>query len=110
MSRSDFEQLQDKALFVKNYYKEKQKAKGMTAWTTSDYMAGFVADVGELSELIMAKKGIRNIENVDEKIEHELCDCLYSIFNLADELDIDLKTVFGKNMDALTKRIEEKGR
>jgi len=110
MSNSDFKQLQAKALFIKKKYGQKQDAKGLPAWTASDYMAGFVADVGELSEFIMAKKGIRSIENVDEKIEHELCDCLYSVFSIADELDVDLQTAFDKNMALLAERIEQKGR
>lgn len=107
---TDFETLQQKALFIKNFYKQKQLSKGKPAWTASDYMAGFVSDIGELSEFVAAKKGIRTIEDVEEKLEHELCDCLYSVMVLADEFNIDLSAAFGKNMDKLAERIEKTGR
>jgi NTP pyrophosphatase (non-canonical NTP hydrolase) len=110
MNQSDFKLLQDKALYIKNFYNEKQKAKGAPLWTASDYMAGFVADMGELSELVMAKKGLRVVEDVDEKLTHELSDCLYSIFVIADELNVDIESTFSKNMDMLAERIEKKGR
>lgn len=105
----DFETLQKKALFIKNFYIQKQKEKGKEVWTASDYMAGFVSDIGELSELVSAKKGMRAIDNVDQKLEHELNDCLYSIIVLADEFDVDLASTFSKNMDLLAERIEKKG-
>lgn len=107
---TDFEALRQKALFIKNFYKEKQKLKGKNAWTADDYMLGFVTDIGELSELIAVKKGTRTIDDVDDKLEHELCDCLYSIIALADEFNIDLAAAFGKNMDSLAERIRVKGR
>lgn len=107
---TDFETLQRKALFIKNFYIQKQREKGRDIWTASDYMAGFVSDIGELSELVSAKKGIRTIEDVDQKLEHELNDCLYSIIVLADEFNIDLASTFSKNMDSLAERIETKGR
>jgi NTP pyrophosphatase (non-canonical NTP hydrolase) len=107
---ADIDVLRKKALYIKQFYIQKQQEKGRELWTASDYMAGFVADVGELSELIMAKKGIRNVDDVDKKLAHELSDCLYSIFIIADELNIDLADNFVKDMNALAKRIEEKGK
>lgn len=106
---TEFETLQEKALFIKNFYIQRQKEKGKEIWTASDYMAGFVSDIGELSELVAAKKGIRSVENVDQKLEHELSDCLYSIIILADELNVDLASTFVKNMDSLAERIKNKG-
>jgi len=107
---TDFKALQKKALFIKNFYIQKQKEKGIDAWTASDYMAGFVSDIGELSELVSAKKGVRTVEDVDQKLEHELNDCQYSVIILADEFNIDLASSFDKNMDILAKRIENKER
>ncbi len=104
---TDFETLQKKALFIKNLYIQKQKEKDKATWTASDYMAGFVTDIGELSELVSAKKGIRMVEDLDQKLEHELNDCLYSIIVLADEFNIDLASTFGKNMDSLAERISK---
>ena len=42
---------------------------------------------------------------MDEKIKHELSDCLWAVMMIADELDIDLENEFVKNMDQLKNRI-----
>ncbi len=68
-------------------------------------MAGFVDDVGDLSKIIMAKHGLRDMEDVDEKLAHELSDCLWSILVLASKYSIDLPNEFMKTMDLLDKRI-----
>jgi NTP pyrophosphatase (non-canonical NTP hydrolase) len=68
-------------------------------------MAGFVGDVGDLSKIIMAKNNLRSMENVNEKLEHELNDCLWSVMVLASKFGIDLEESFPKAMDALKKRI-----
>lgn len=103
---TDYSTLRQKALVVKDLYAKKQVEQGKAVWTASDYMAGFVADVGTLSEIVMAKKGVRTVENADQKLEHELSDCLYSVIVLADEFGIDLPQAFNKNMDALAARID----
>jgi NTP pyrophosphatase (non-canonical NTP hydrolase) len=106
---TNFAALQEKALFIKNYYKQLQLDKGLEPWTPSDYMAGFVTDIGELSEYVAGKKGIRKVDDVDQKLEHELCDCLYSVIVLAEEFGIDLSEAFGRNMDELAERIKRNG-
>ena len=70
-------------------------------------MAGLVGDVGDLSKIIMAKEGLRDMENVDTKLAHELSDCLWSVLVLADKYKIDLASEFMKNMDALEERISD---
>lgn len=69
-------------------------------------MAGFVGDVGDLSKIIMAKNGHRAMNNVDEKLKHELSDCLWSILVIADYYDIDLENQFSKSMDELETRVD----
>lgn len=70
-------------------------------------MAGFVGDVGDLSKLIMAKSGLREINNVDQKLAHELADCLWSVLVLASKYEIDLAYHFFKTMDELEARIDQ---
>lgn len=70
-------------------------------------MSGFVGDVGDLSKLVMAKRGLRGpIDNdIDDKIAHELADCLWSVCVLAEKYDIDLEAAFLKTMKELDKRL-----
>lgn len=69
-------------------------------------MEGFVGDVGDLMKLVMAKSGIRRVENIDEKLKHELADCLWSLLVISTKYDIDLEQSFLDTMNQLEKRIE----
>lgn len=102
-----FSDLAKQALAVRDHYDELQEADGRKKWDASDRMAGFVADVGELSEFVMVKKGIRRgPKDIDAVLAHELSDCLWSVMVLADELGVDLEAAFTKSMKELHERIE----
>lgn len=103
----DFKQIQQRALEIKQKYTDLEVKKKGKTWTNSQIMEGFVGDVGALMKLVMAKEGIRDIDNVDEKLAHELSDCLWSILVLADRYGINLEKSFMKTMNQLEKRIED---
>lgn len=108
MSQS-FKDLNDKALKVRDHYATLQQANGQKIWNAQDRTAGFVGDVGDLSKLVMAKYNLRTVDgDVDEKLAHELSDCLWSIMIIADELGIDLEKEFTKTMTELHERIDRK--
>ncbi len=94
-----------RALQIRQQYEDLEKAKYGRAWTPAEIAQGFVGDVGDLQKLVMAKAGIRQIDQVDDKLKHELADCLWSIVILADKYQIDLETAFSETMDSLEKRI-----
>lgn len=103
-----FDELQKKALAVRDHYNELQKTDGKEVWNAQDRMAGFVGDVGTLSRLVMVKHGLRRgPEDIDEELAHELSDCLWSIMVIADELNINLEESFTKTIDELHDRIEK---
>ncbi len=102
-----FSDLSAKATAIRDHYNELQVADGNKLWNAQDRMAGFVGDVGDLSKLIMVKHGLRRgPENIDDALEHELSDCLWSIMVIADELNIDLEQAFTKWVDQMHARIE----
>ena len=100
-----YDELLDRAITIRNRYDELNMSKRNARWNEQQIMAGFVGDVGDLSKIIMAKHGLRAIENVDRKLAHELSDCLWSVLVLASKYDIDLATEFMKTMDELETRI-----
>lgn len=106
----DFKQLSQKALEVRKKYSELEKKTKGREWTNLNVMEGFVGDVGDLMKLVMAKEGVRDIENVDEKLAHELSDCLWCILVLASKYDVDIETSFMKTMDELNERINEQNK
>lgn len=59
-------------------------------------------------KLILAKEGVRKIEDVDEKFEHELMDCLYSIIVIANEYGVDIEKALLEKMSELEEGIERK--
>lgn len=101
----DFKQIQERALQVKEKYSNLEIKKKGKSWTNSQIMEGFIGDVGDLMKLVMAKEGARDIENVDEKLAHELSDCLWCVLILAKKYGIDLETAFMKTMQELDDRI-----
>ena len=98
------EELTQKAVEIRREYDRLNAQRGVT-WNEQDFMAGFVGDVGDLSKLIMAKQGLREIADVDVKLAHELADCLWSILIISNKYDIDLELEFSRNMSELRHRI-----
>ena len=102
----NFNDLQKRAIEISQKYDKLNQKKRGVVWNEQQLMAGFVADVGELSEIIMAKHGLRELDNVDDRLAHELSDCLYSILVLAARYNINLSAEFIKTMDGLENRID----
>lgn len=102
----NLEDLQKRAIEIRNKYDELNESKRGVAWNEQQLMAGFVGDVGDLSKIIMAKHGLRAMDDVDAKLAHELSDCLWSVLVLASKYNIDLGNEFQKTMDELDSRID----
>lgn len=91
---------------IKDKYNILHKSKAEPEWKIGEYVRGFVGDVGELNNLLMAKQGFRQVDDSEDKLKHELADCLYSICVIAQELDIDLEQEFFKTMDEIENKIK----
>jgi NTP pyrophosphatase (non-canonical NTP hydrolase) len=102
-----FQELQERALQVRQQYTDLEVANYGRAWTNEEIALGFVKDVGDLMKLVMAKEGIREVENVDDALAHELADCLWSVLVLAKKYNVDLEQSFVKTMDELEVRIQK---
>lgn len=102
-----FQDIIKRARAVKRAYGELNRREGNKVWGASEYTQGLVGDVGDLMKLIMAKKGFRfsEEENIGAALRHELADCLWSIFMIADELDINLEKEFLATMSKLEAKI-----
>lgn len=102
---SEFEELKQRAIKVRQMYDELNQKARNRKWDAKDHAMGFVGDVGDLMKLVAAKEGVRAGADIDSRLGHELADCLWSIFILAEHYDIDLKKEFDRTMDYLEKRI-----
>jgi NTP pyrophosphatase (non-canonical NTP hydrolase) len=102
----ELKELSQRAVEIKKRYSKMEMEKFGKEWTNAQVMQGFVGEVGDLMKLVMAKEGIREIENMDEKLAHELADCLYSVFVLSQRYGVDIEQAFIKTMDELDRRLE----
>lgn len=102
----EFQQIIDRAPQIRKKYAEFEKEKYGREWNKEEIMMGFVGDVGDLTKLVMSKSGVRIVENADEKLQHELSDCLWSIITLASKHGVDLEKSFLKTMEELDNHLE----
>ncbi len=94
-------QLTDRAMEIRQCFAAYEQRRTGRTWTREEIMQGFVVDVGDLMKLVMAKAGVRQVDNVDVKLAHELSDCLWSVLVLAKLYGVDLEKEFLKTMDEL---------
>lgn len=102
------EVLSARALAVRRRFADFERDRIGREWTTGEIMSGFVVDVGDLTRLAMAATGARRIDGLEQMIEHELADCLWSVLVLADRLEIDLAQSFDATMEELTAFLDAK--
>jgi NTP pyrophosphatase (non-canonical NTP hydrolase) len=95
MENKTFAQIIKLSIEIKKLYDELNKNDGHKKWQASDYTMGMIGDCGDLSKLIMAKNKLRKSKssNIDESIEHELVDILWSLIAISDELNIDIEAI-----------------
>lgn len=104
----EFKLLAEIALRVKDKYRKLEVARMGREWNLSEMTEGYVVDTGELMGLVMAKEGKRVIENVDEKLKEELCDCLWAILTISEKVGVDLEKEFGEKMVKLEERVDKR--
>lgn len=101
----EFQHLAQRALEIRGQYAELESRQYGRPWTREEIALGLVGDVGDLAKLVLAQEGVRHIPQADQKLAHELADCLWSILVLADHYNVDLEHVFLATMDELEQTI-----
>ena len=102
-----FNELIQRALTIRELYREYEELNYGASWTNEELALGFVGDVGDLIKLVMAQNGRRNIPDSESKLAHELADCLWSIIVLANAHGVDLENTFLKTMDDIEGYIQK---
>jgi NTP pyrophosphatase (non-canonical NTP hydrolase) len=96
-----------RAMAVRDRYARFETARFGREWTTTELLAGFMTDVGDLSRLVLAATGVREADDVEAKLAHELADCLWSVLVLGDRLGIDVGAAFASTMDDLERFLDD---
>jgi len=105
----NIDELSSRAVEIRKKYDELNKSRSGKEWTTLQLAQGFVGDVGDLQKIAMAKEGLRDMDEIDSKLAHELSDCLWSVLVLAERYGVDIEKEFLKTMDDLDERIANGG-
>lgn len=100
----NLDELTRRAAVLRSHFSEIARAKGAQDWTREDVMQGFVGDVGDLMKLTMAKRGVREVGDADNKLAHELADCLWSVLTLAEMYGVDIEKEFVRMVDDVSRR------
>ena len=103
----EFQKLINRAIEIRKQYEAKEKQLYGSSWTSEEIALGFVGDVGDLVKLIAAVNGKRIIANANDKLAHELSDCLWSVIVLSHIHGIDLENSFTNTMNELEKHLSE---
>lgn len=101
----DFASMVQRANHVRRLYDEENARLARPAWGPAEYLQGLTGDLGALARLIMSRNGFREAVNIDQRLAHELADCLWSVIVLADALEIDLESAFESTMTLLETRL-----
>jgi len=100
---SDIEKMQSRAVDIDDLYRPVEKT-----WGLREYTEGMVGDVGDLMKLAMAKSGLREKDNIDEGIEHEVNDIMWSLLMIYREIGKNPVESFMDAMNQLESGITEK--
>jgi len=101
----EFKRLAERAAEIRSQYDEFERSRYGRSWTDEEIALGFVGDVGDLMKLVQAKNGIRATPDLDERLAHELSDCLWSILTLAVAYGVDLEQAFVHTMNQLEQHL-----
>jgi NTP pyrophosphatase (non-canonical NTP hydrolase) len=101
----EFQHLIERSMEIRRQYEQLEASRYGRSWTREEVALGFVGDVGDLMKLVMAQAGVRDIADRNEKLAHELADCLWSVIVLAQLYDIDLEQAFQKTMHDIENHI-----
>jgi len=91
----------DRALAIRALYDGLERRSYGREWTTEELALGLVGDIGDLAKLIQAWEGVRAIDDLSAKLEHELADVLWSVIVIADKCKVDLASSFAATMDEI---------
>lgn len=105
----DFADLLQKVKKIKQAYHLQNRVEGYKVWRAPEYLQGLQGDVGDLAKLVLASSGFAfGQKDIDKRISRELADLLWSVLVLADEFDVDLEQEFGRTLQKLEEKIQDR--
>ena len=101
----EFSAITSRALAIRSILEEHEQRKFGRTWSREELVLGLVGDIGDLAKLVQALEGVREIEGVREKLEHELADILWSTLVIAAQCQVDLEASFVRTMEEIERSV-----
>ena len=98
----DIAELQERAPVIRSQYALEELRRYGRSWTPEEIMLGFLGDVGDLAQTCSGQGGHPRARRPRLSVAHELADCLWSIFTLADCYVVELEPAFITTMTQLS--------
>ncbi|MFF0477019.1 nucleotide pyrophosphohydrolase [Streptomyces sp. NPDC004284] len=98
--------MKQQAIRIHDRYDELNRRERGRVRTRTEFVLGFMGDVGGLATLVIAEEGAREHPGGRPALEHELADCLWSVLIPTHRYNVDLERVFHRTMTELDKRID----
>ena len=94
--------LSARAIEIRKQFAELEKNRWGKEWKVEDIALGLAGDVGDLAKLVQTKEGIRPpVDDIDAQLAHELADCMWCLFVIANKYGLDMEKTFMGTMDEL---------
>ena len=103
----EFAAIRARALAVRALYTAYEERRYGRSWTLEELVLGLVGDVGDLAKLMQAREGVRDMDNSQRALAHELADLLWAVVVIAEQCEVDLEAAFTNTMDELERSLSE---
>lgn len=103
----DIDSMIKEGLRIRDKYDDWAKKNNVREWGLLERTTGLVTDVGELTEYVMVHMGYRSGESNQEKLKHEICDCIWALICIADYVNVDIKNEFSNLIKELDARLDK---
>jgi NTP pyrophosphatase (non-canonical NTP hydrolase) len=101
------DELSVRAIEIRKQFAELEKNRWGREWKVEDIALGLAGDVGDLVKLIQSKEGLRPAHtDIDARLAHELADCMWCLFVIANKYGLNIERAFMSSMDELEAWIE----
>jgi NTP pyrophosphatase (non-canonical NTP hydrolase) len=91
--------LTDRAREIRSLYEDVERDAYGRSWSLEELALGLVGDIGDLAKLLQAREGVRKIDDVQTRLEHELAGVLWATMVIAEECGVELERAFLATMD-----------
>lgn len=73
----EFRAITERAREVRRLFEAVERDAYGRSWSLEELALGLGGDVGDLAKLVQAREGVRKIDDVQTRLDHELADVLW---------------------------------